>query len=714
MTVFRADAALAALTAPVLGAIMWLAAPAAAQAPDRPEQTEAGEDRPSPPRIEPRTGQDPRDPLTGAPVAGDAQRPGAAAEEEARDALPRTRRYYLGPGPQGRDEADAPIAQEPPRSILVGPYLPEGAIAVPGVEPATGQDAPLAGDGLTGEEADEALAADIQVDTLEALDTASVGVWEAADAPPFPVDMWAGTGRPTLETLLPALPMQTASPIMDALARRLLLSPARVPAGPAGGTRAESGDRRDLLQLRLERLAAGGELDDLLALSERVPAAAENEDIRRLRTDALLVLGDYEAACGMARNAIADSGAAHWLRIVAMCEALEGNRSSAMFRMSLLEEEGESGSAFSALVEALLAEIEGRPQTPDEGMLAGAQDLTPTLFALARLTQAPIPADLALTADPLVLGALVEAPALSMDVRLEAAERAVEAGLVDGSQLAGLFSAAEFTAMEKQSAMALLEAARSEGAAAPLTGLALDALLYQLAAETAEPLERTRWLRLAFERAREQGRESVIAEALLGPLAAVAPGPDMAFFADVAGRIELVAGNVGEALAWYDTARQAAAAQDAQATRALIDLWPLVVVTDSSETVPYSARILDLWWQGRAVLPLDERLARADILFGVLRALDYSVPEALWTQALTAPQPTGPAPPVALWQRMIAAATAQRLGESVLTVLVALGDAGPEKISPAAAVAVTGALARVGLRDEARRLALETLIARGF
>lgn len=633
------------------------------------------------------------------------------------------RGFFLGPQQDSRRDAPSgPAAGRPPTPLLVGPWLPEGSIALP--ESFAGTTEPTEGAPPAGspDEADAAMAEDITVDSLATLDPSAIGVWNESDAPALPVGMWDGTPRATIETLLPALTLATSSPVLRQLGRRLLLSPARIPED-AGGT-----GTTDLLAIRLDRLAAGGALDDLVALAGRLPETAGSDKIARLRTDARLVLGDYHGACEIAREAIAATGAGYWLRIVAMCEALDGNRGGTLFRLGLLDEAGEADAAFSRLVEVLLAEIEGGTVLADPAPLPETARLDPLLFSLARLTRTEISAGAASGAPPLVLSTLVTLPELAPEVRLEAAERALRGGMMPPDILTSILNSLPFTGEDLAAAEAGEPVQGPEGDsedaldgeifAPPPAGLRREALMYRRAVAAASPEERAWWIERAFTGARERDLAVALAPALNGPLAGLEPSVTgsvvPAGFAAVAGRIALLAGDTGRALAWYEAARLAAAGGDTAATQALIALWPLIVVSDQSGSVPFSERLLDLWWQGRATLPEAERLRRGDLLFGLLGALGHEVPPTLLRQTLVASAQDSASPAIGLWRGLLLAATAGRSGEGVLSVLVGHGERGPAGTAPAFVAASTGALMALDLENEARRLALEALIAAGF
>ena len=72
-----------------------------------------------------------------------------------------------------------------------------------------------------------------------------------------------------------------------------------------------------------------------------------------------------------------------------------------------------------------------------------------------------------------------------------------------------------------------------------------------------------------------------------------------------------------------------------------------------------------------------------------------------------------PAPDTAVLYALSEASQFGRLGETVLLALVALGEAGPGGVDPLVLHEVLAALVRAGLEDEARRLAIEAVLAGG-
>lgn len=102
---------------------------------------------------------------------------------------------------------------------------------------------------------------------------------------------------------------------------------------------------------------------------------------------------------------------------------------------------------------------------------------------------------------------------------------------------------------------------------------------------------------------------------------------------------------------------------------------------------------------------------KSTFLLSMLQVLGYAVTEQDWEALLMRPVPLSSGQSNhALEVNLIAAAQKKRLGETILLSLLALGEAGPEKVSTTSLVAVTTALRAMGLEREARQLALEAAI----
>ena len=530
---------------------------------------------------------------------------------------------------------------------------------------------------------------EIEVGALEAVDPSSIGLLSEEQGG-LGLEMWAGTRRALVERLLPRLPMGTSSRAMQSLARRLLLSTAVAPEEPARGP--------SLLALRVERLAAGGLSNDTNALLELVPPGLNDVALARARLDSLLLAGDMTRACAIARNLVEQHGDPIWQKASAFCHALDGQTSRVELYEQLLHEVGHEDPAFFIL----LAALTGRDAPPLESLRAAM----PLHLAMLRSARRAVPEDAAENATPLILRAIALSASASPSLRLVAAERAAAAGALSTKALRQIYDGMPFTLEERAGALNIVE--NEPGAIS-------NALLYQVAGLEALPSGRARTLQAAFRRATAIDHIAMIARTNKAVLKSLPPTPELSWFASDAGRALLVVGEVGGALDWLMMARNSASANSTESVRVVLDLWPLLLIGDDRQRVPFEPRILAKWWQAQGAHEAAERFARAGLFYALLEALGYSVPAESWAELYDAAAgESESAPPPVLQQGLAKASDAVRTGETVLLALLVLDEGGPAAASATTLTQVITSLRRLGLEQDARAVALEAMLARGF
>ncbi len=574
----------------------------------------------------------------------------------------------------------APRAQTSPEPVDLTPQiiLPQpGGVG----QGAVGQQqaSPVTGAGTEG----------IVVNRLEAVSAESLGVLNEQGGG-LGRDMWAGTARGLVAALLPRLPAETDSTVMRDLMRRLLLTAATAPQGP--------GEGESLLAMRLERLAAMGDSRGVAALLGAVPARDLDHRMAQVGVDGLLLAGETGAACDQARGLIRESDALYWQKVFIFCQALAGDGTGAAIGLSLLREDGHDleDEAFFILAQKLT-------DVPDAA-LASLPEPTPLHLAMLRAALAPPPTDALATTEPAVLRGIALSADADPEVRLAAAERAEAAGALSAAELGALYDAIPFT--EDELANALTIAEQSYGARA-------RAILHQAARRHSVPTARAAVLQLGWSLARKAGVYGTSVRVGLPLLREMAPAIELSWFARDAARALFLTEMHEQALAWFELLRKQSVVNP-RAADATIALWPIARLANPGGRVPWDAGLLEAWWNTRK----DEGVgieARAGLLYSLLAAFGDQVAPAAWQVILDGPlheQTVVPAP--AVWSLLTNASRAGRGGETVLLALLALGEAGPARADPLVLAAVLPALSAVGLEREARALAIEAAIARGF
>ncbi len=523
----------------------------------------------------------------------------------------------------------------------------------------------------------------VQVESLAAPDPNSVGILDERHGG-FGVDMWSGSSRALIQSLLPALPAATPSRTMRAMMRRLLLSAAAVPEGPS-----PAGD--SLLTQRVDRLWAMGEVDAMLALIDAAPRGAETSTLLRYRVDGLLLKGDVQGACRDVDAAQAAGDTDGYLsKVESFCHAVGGRTADAQLTIDWLHDRGVVDPVFFDGIDVLL----GR-HVPDAHHLPQPR---PLHLAVLRAAKRPLPSDAADGSEPAVLRAIALSDNAPTEVRLVAAEKAEHLGVLDSGHVRALYAATTFTDTEAE--IPLSDAAQDWGARS-------RALLFRAAQLQKSAKARAEVINRAFALARQHGHFDAAARLYAPLILSIKPSADLGHFAGHAVRALLAAGAKDAVGPWLKLAQKAG--EDSG------PVWPLLRLVQADEDRPIRAGLLRKWLAQRAPLPPERASRQAAVLFGMLDALGDKVATEDWlplmggpvSQTVTMPQP-------ALWHAQRIAAEDLRLGETVLLSLVSLGVAGPGAAEPTNLYRIVASLRLVGLDDEARALALEAALANGI
>ena len=579
-------------------------------------------------------------------------------------------------------------------TLAAGPALAQGSVDG-GVLPLTPEGAPAALDApppaLPDETVDAAPAEDdaipgIEVGELAELDPDSGGILDASMGG-LGVDMWAGTDRARLLRLLPQLPANYDSPALHDLARRLLLSSAIAP------TRDETDAETSLIGLRIERLAAMGLAGAVAEMMAIAPAPETDGVLSRLHIDNRLQLNDNEGACQGAGAGAEVLDPIYRDRVAIFCSVLAGDKEAAGFSANLLREGGDlDDPAFFSLADALTAGT--RPK------VKSLTDPAPLLLAMAAAAAAKLPSDVLETRSPLMLRALADNPLVSDSVQLAAAERAATTGAIAPARLAERYAAMKFSDKELDNALSI-----AEGDYSPRN----RALLYQAAALQKLPVARAAAIQKAWELAAADGTYRLGVGVYQPELEALQPTAELAWFAPTAARALYLLNQPERALAWTAAARRFA--REPEEKQAAAVLWPLTALAEGSATGSGHRR----WLSAMAKVNAAEADMKAGFAYSLFEAMGERVSDDLWEALLRGGARAGVlAPDPAYMRAFRIAASAGRRGETVLLAILLLGGGNLAEGGPALLSEIVIGLRKVGLENEARRLAIEAVLAGGL
>jgi len=571
----------------------------------------------------------------------------------------------------------------------------------------------------------------IRVERLGQLDPDAVGLLRAGEGG-LPLEMWSGTPRAFVASLLSRLPAVPAAPSLRDLQRRLLLTAATPPGGPA----VEPG----LVALRARLLVAMGESEDAARLVGAAPGTRAGATARAVAEGHLLRY-DFAAACNEVAAQSTAGTDAFWQKTLILCQALEGRKAEVQFGLDLLREQGalNEDALFLELVEALSAKQKATSKATGEA--------SPLNLAVLKAAAVEVPQWLADKATPAMQRAIAVSANAPREIRLAAGRAAGRAGTLSPGALRDLYGA---LGIGRDDALAALAAG-----AKPSPGLVLAAG-WLVASQQTVPAAQAEALRRGWTLARANG-DGALAAMLAEPLLArIEPGPNLAWFAGEAARASLLAGRTERAREWLRIAA-GVAARDEAASAAVTDLWPLIrlagepgqdgtaspaapapidlrvggTVALASQPAPLPAAPavdplfgwtdarLDRWLAARDKADAAVAARQRGVLLALLAALGEPVGPERWRQAAAAAARAPAAAPVAmpdgaLWFAIDDAAGARRNGETVLLALALLAEGDLAAASPVVLHRVVAGLVAVDLQAEARRIAVEAALAAGL
>lgn len=589
------------------------------------------------------------------------------------------------------------LAQE---AETASPYGPP-AVSDPAVDAAVADETPP--DEKATPEQRRTNSGAVVVGTLAQVDPSSVGLIDPASGG-FGADMWAGSNRALIERLLPLLP-DAQFPALQHLNRKLLLTAAVVPEGDAGP--------KSLIALRLERLAAAGDLASVQELGSRLPAEFKDADMARLQVNAALLSGDVAAACALMPVILqTDPANAYWLQVSGYCRVVEGNMAAAGLALEMLQERGVKAPLYFQLMARLMAsDAAAKPVAKNVIELKGLQEPSPLIFSMLQKAEIPLPTMALSKVSALMVQAIATSPDILADLRLEAAARAARNGSLSAEKLAELYGAVVFTPEEAAYVAALGDA----DAAGNIRGPRADALLYQAALASEDIANRGPVIQAIWKRAKRQGALALQARVNAAAISHIEPSLEALPFAAEITRMLLLAGQYQRVAVWDDFIRMMATPENAQAVALSSALWPLLTVADVHGAKSRLPKGLDVWWRAEQERSASDRGNRGLLLLSTLSGLGYKIPDAPWIDLVGAPLGKEAAQPSLVYRHYLEqAAKAKRLGETALLSLISMGDAAPQKSSPVILGDALSALEAVGLDEDARAIAVEALVIRGF
>ena len=511
------------------------------------------------------------------------------------------------------------------------------------------------------------------------IDPAAAGALDPGAAA-LPSSLWQRSERAEVARLIATLPARVTSPTLADLARRVLAVASTPPEGAA--------ILPSFAVTRGAALLKSGQVALAARLLDAIPRSGRTEGSDLLYLHAALLTLDQSGACAVSRTRGGRAKAIDFAKIAAFCEALAKNRARADFGAALVAERAPDDAAYFQLLDIATGVVDSpgkaiaklnAPTLIHRAMMRAVGLAPPGLPDVNEAGQA-VSVEIMIAIDP----------AAPLEMRRDAAWRALKANAADIDSTRQLFLAANADAKDRSTSAVIAGLFSKSAAAVPGPARALAIALLLDAGAKAGAFIPT----------------AVLARPMMVDLLALASGPD------ITGRIArglLLAAESRAAYLWIVSLK--ASIPFPGSIEATARLTALLAISEGYNEQPFVGAVAIHWLDAINRAYPEGVVERAALLSVLRRAVGLDVPPAIAgaAQAFT----RVPAVSTLALLPLQTAAQEGRIGETILRAIhLAEGQVSgsrPFRMAHAAA-----ALSEIGFYNEARLLATEAAIAGGL
>ncbi len=473
---------------------------------------------------------------------------------------------------------------------------------------------------------------------------------------------WHGTSMAAARALVLDLPAAPQSRVLRDLQFRVLTTGATPPR--------PDGTAPLLFTLRVEKLAAMGEAENANELL-RQGSGGEGPMTVRLVTEALMRVRQRDSACARVKDAVEHLDETWWRQAAIVCHLQARQADAARSKLDALRAKPDADATFITLASRILG---GNGAAPSVGP-------TENGLILALIDIAGLPTPTTGFDSPGVLRAAIENKAIPLSRRVELAERAERAGVIEPDRLAEFYS----------------ELSRGLKDAAATSPTAWRAVVFAQAQRATSNEQHVVLAHRLFQVSRDTAGSAI--RALSAAIAAARPTPAHAEFANAGLLAAMTIERFDRASEWFKAAQ---GGPEERAADRMAVLAPLAAIGRLPDRAPLDAALLER----RAAL--GPRTAPG--LYAVLAGLGAASRDALAPLAAgIAQRPRDPA-----ITALLAAAEAERFAETICRAAALAGSTPVASLEPEKVAAILQALVRINRGDAARSFAVEYALLAGL
>lgn len=511
----------------------------------------------------------------------------------------------------------------------------------------------------------------VETQALSQLDGWSVSALSRGDGA-LPADLWTRSDPEVLAIVFDRLPAVYDSPATLALARRVLFS----------GGEAPRGDGTVAVRRRFEALGKMGAADELATMASGAGATLSDPGVAMFAAQAELARGRRAEACARGRNAEAgETPPVFFLRLRAYCAAVTGDRAAADLALEFARAQNAADAWYTSAIAAAGGAPAARPPAARYDNSLAAQ-----LSLAAGLRPGP--------------NALNDSSTLAL-VALARAENAPQPHRAQAAALA--FRRGALSVAETRTILAATPAEMTSGLPPIVTALRQVQVLPNAAgpeAVSVVALANATAIAGALRTATAPADFYAVSRFFWNEISTAGTAPDTAS-AVLFARAAVVVGDVRVAQRLVASARQAGAAEAALAPLDAA-LVALTGARGEQGTIAMQRRI-DAGGAGGA------RAAARDV--AILAALGAPVDGTVQAFVLANAPQGGARAEAGAMLALASAVERGAIGEGALLAVVAAGEGGPARLDAESLERIIRALRGLRLDDDARRIAVEAILA---
>ena len=531
----------------------------------------------------------------------------------------------------------------------------------------------------------------IEVNSLRDIDVESIGTIDSSTGG-FKKNMWGSTSRKTIENLFKFLPSQLHSRNLQRLYKRLLLTTAEIPS------KAENSEETGLLFKRAQALFRSGYLVEFEKLTEIIPDEYHGEQLAKLRADVAFLQNEMDKACNITSRWFEKSSSQYWQKSLIFCDALDSNWDKVDFGLNLLLELDAEDEIFFNLIQKLSDRVEGTFElTVDK--------LKPLYVAMLRASKHELPKLDSKIPSAWLLPNYIQDPGVEHSIRLSLAERAAKLGVIDIQALSEVYKSAELDENEIENAISIALNEKTPRA---------RMLLYRATLRHESNFGKAQ----AIQRAQSIGQEnklfSEMAELYTPIFDQIQPASELGWFAPDATLLHTANFDLEQVRSWSSLAKREAN-MDQTLLATTDSYWPLIRIMWGDEVFKWNDDKMRNWWKIIKKTNPNKARESASLLYHLMYVLGDPILPSL-RAALIGPNARNRAKKTIFDNQFSIeiAANAGNLAETITLLLISLDKTEFTALSKSELILIVDSVNKLGLHEEARKLAFEIMVSQLF